>query len=208
MIAVIDYGMGNLRSVQKALESLGQEAVITDDPAVIEGATHVILPGVGAFGDAMARLMETGLDALVKRLASQGKPLLGICLGMQLLFKSSTEGGYHQGLGLIPSPIVRFPADMGLKVPHMGWNNLSPRAGSGLYQDTGDAPYVYFVHSYYAPEVSDEWTAATCTYGVTFTAAVRRGNVFGTQYHPEKSGAVGLRMLKNFIAYKGEGTAC
>lgn len=208
MIAIIDYGMGNLRSVQKALESLGQEAVITDDPAVLQSATHVILPGVGAFGDAMARLTETGLDRIVKDLAAQGKPLLGICLGMQLLFESSTEGGYHEGLGLIPSTIVRFPADMGLKVPHMGWNNLAPREGSVLYAGTGEAPYVYFVHSYYAAEISDEWTAATCTYGVTFTAAVRRGNVFGTQYHPEKSSAAGLQMLKNFIEYKGEDAVC
>lgn len=207
MIAIIDYGMGNLRSVQKALESLGQEAVITDDPAVLAQATHVILPGVGAFGDAMARLEETGLDQVVKQLAAQGKPLLGICLGMQLLFESSTEGGYHEGLGLIPSKIVRFPADMGLKVPHMGWNNLAPREGSVLYQGTGESPYVYFVHSYYAAEVSEEWTAATCTYGVTYTAAVQRGNVFGTQYHPEKSSAAGLQMLKNFIEYKGD-AAC
>lgn len=208
MIAIIDYGMGNLRSVQKALESLGQTAVITDDPATLESATHVILPGVGAFGDAMARLEETGLDRVIKRLAAQGKPLLGICLGMQLLFESSTEGGYHAGLGLIPSRIVRFPADMGLKVPHMGWNNLAPRAGSVLFNNTGDAPYVYFVHSYYAAEVSEAWTAATCTYGVTFTAAVQRGNVFGTQYHPEKSSAAGLQMLRNFIEYKEADAAC
>ena len=207
MIAIIDYGMGNLRSVQKALESLSQEAVITDDPAVLERATHVILPGVGAFGDAMARLEETGLDKVVKQLAANGKPLLGICLGMQLLFESSTEGGYHEGLGLIPSQIVRFPADMGLKVPHMGWNNLAPCEGSVLYEGTGESPYVYFVHSYYAAEVSDEWTAATCTYGVTYTAAVQRGNVFGTQYHPEKSSAAGLQMLRNFIEYKGD-AAC
>ena len=208
MIAIIDYGMGNLRSVQKALESLGQTAVITDDPATLESATHVILPGVGAFGDAMARLEETGLDRVIKRLAAQDKPLLGICLGMQLLFESSTEGGYHAGLGLIPSKIVRFPADMGLKVPHMGWNNLAPRAGSVLFKNAGDAPYVYFVHSYYAAEVSEAWTAATCTYGVTFTAAVQRGNVFGTQYHPEKSSAAGLQMLRNFIEYKEADAAC
>lgn len=208
MIAIIDYGMGNLRSVQKALESLSHEALITDDPARLREATHVILPGVGAFGDAMERLRATGLDRAVRELADAGKPLLGICLGMQLLFESSTEGGYHEGLGLIPSAIVRFPADMGLKVPHMGWNSLTPRAGCPLYAGVEKKPYVYFVHSYYAAEISDAWTAATCEYGVTFTAAVQRGNVFGTQYHPEKSSAAGLAMLKNFVAFKGEEFTC
>lgn len=208
MIAIIDYGMGNLRSVQKALESLSHEAIITDEPAQLFSATHVILPGVGAFGDAMARLEKTGLDKAVKEIAASGKPLLGICLGMQLLFRSSSEGGEHPGLGLIDSDIVRFPADMGLKVPHMGWNCLKPRPGCPLFEGVGEAPYVYFVHSYYAAQVDARWTAATCEYGAEFTAAVQCGNVFGTQYHPEKSGAAGLAMLKNFTALTGEGASC
>lgn len=207
MVAIIDYGMGNLRSVQKAVEHLGMTAVITGDVPTIDAASHVILPGVGAFGDAMARLQETGMDNVVKRLAAQGKPLLGICLGMQLFFASSTEHGEHEGLGLIPSAIVHFPADGGVKVPHMGWNNVRVKRDCPLFSGSAKEPYVYFVHSYYAPEISEEWTVATCEYGVTFTAAVQRGNVFGTQYHPEKSGDAGLAMLQGFLRYK-EGTVC
>lgn len=201
MIAIIDYGMGNLRSVQKAFEFLGFEAQITDDPAAIAAADHVVLPGVGAFCDAMAKLRETGLDRAVIDTAKSGKPLLGICLGMQMLFEHSQENGFYDGLGLLSGTITKFE-DRGLKIPHMGWNTLTTR-DCPLF-DKGDDPCVYFVHSYCAAEVSDDFTAATCDYGQTFTAAVCRGNVMATQFHPEKSGEAGLNMLRRFAEWKGE----
>ncbi len=235
MIAIIDYGMGNLRSVQKALEYLGHEAVITDSAEVIAAASHVILPGVGAFEDAMARIRQTGLDEALLDAAHAGKPVLGICLGMQMMFEYSEENGRFEGLGLFPGTITRFkeaaregvsptnesdclqspsvastgrsegakPSGDGrsLKVPHMGWNTLSTR-DCPLF-DAGEDPCVYFVHSYCMAEVSDEWTAATCTYGQTFTAAICRGNVMATQFHPEKSGEAGLKMLRRFAQWKG-----
>ena len=202
MIAIIDYGMGNLRSVQKALEFLGQQAVITDDAAAIARADRVILPGVGAFRDAMQRLRDTGLDRSVLETAAAGKPLLGICLGMQMMFEHSEENGFYDGLGLFPGTVTRFE-DRGLKIPHMGWNTIETRA-CPLF-DAGKQPCVYFVHSYCMAEVSDEWTAATCTYGQTFTAAVCRGNVMATQFHPEKSGSEGLAMLRRFAEYAPKG---
>ena len=204
MIAIIDYGMGNLRSVQKAFEFLGFEAVITDDPAVIAAADHVVLPGVGAFCDAMARLRETGLDRAVIATAESGKPLLGICLGMQMMFEHSRENGFYDGLGLLPGTITKFE-DRGLKIPHMGWNTLETR-DCPLF-DKGDDPCVYFVHSYCMAEISDDFTAATCDYGQVFTAAVCRGNVMATQFHPEKSGEAGLKMLRRFAEWKGD-AAC
>ena len=200
MIAIIDYGMGNLRSVQKGFEFLGFEAQITDDPAAIAAADHVVLPGVGAFCDAMAKLRETGLDRAVIDTAQSGKPLLGICLGMQMLFEHSQENGIYDGLGLLPGTITKFE-DRGLKIPHMGWNTLTTR-DCPLF-DKGDDPCVYFVHSYCMAEVSDDFTAATCDYGQTFTAAVCRGNVMATQFHPEKSGEAGLKMLRRFAEWKG-----
>lgn len=199
MIAIIDYGMGNLRSVQKAFEYLGEKAVITDDPAQITAASHVVLPGVGAFCDAMQRLRDTGLDRSVMEAAAAGKPLLGICLGMQMMFEHSEENGFYDGLGLFPGTITRFE-DVGLKIPHMGWNTLDTRA-CPLF-DADEHPCVYFVHSYCMADVDDSFTAATCTYGQTFTAAVCRGNVMATQFHPEKSGAAGLAMLRRFAAMK------
>ena len=201
MIAIIDYGMGNLRSVQKAFESLGFEARITDDAATILAADHVVLPGVGAFHDAMARLRETGLDSVVKAAAGRGTPLLGICLGMQLMFEHSEENGFWDGLGLFPGTVTRFPA-MGLKVPHMGWNQLETR--NCVLFDKGDDPCVYFVHSYCMADISDEWTAATCDYGMPFTAVISRGNVMATQFHPEKSGDAGLRMLRRFAEWEAK----
>lgn len=195
MIAIIDYGMGNLRSVQKAFEYLGFRADITDDARVIAAASHVVLPGVGAFADAMARLRATGLDQAVLNAAAAGKRVLGICLGMQMMFEHSEENGFFDGLGLFPGTITRLE-DHGLKVPHMGWNTLKTRA-CPLF-DEGEDPCVYFVHSYCMADVSDEWTAATCEYGQTFTAAICRGNVMATQFHPEKSGEAGLKMLRRF----------
>ena len=200
MIAIIDYGMGNLRSVQKAFEYLGYEAVITDCPEIISAASHVILPGVGAFEDAMNRIQETHLDNALYEAAGAGKPVLGICLGMQMMFEHSDENGRFDGLGLFPGTITRLE-DRGLKIPHMGWNTLKTR-DCPLF-DAGDDPCVYFVHSYCMADVSDEWTAATCTYGQTFTAAICRGNVMATQFHPEKSGEAGLRMLKRFAEWRG-----
>lgn len=204
MIAIIDYGMGNLRSVQKAFEYLGHQAVITDSAEVIKAASHVILPGVGAFEDAMKRIRETGLDCALIKAAEQGKPVLGICLGMQMMFEHSEENGHFDGLGLFPGTITRFE-EHGLKIPHMGWNTLHTR-NCPLF-DQGDDPCVYFVHSYCMADISDEWTAATCDYGQTFTAVICRENVMATQFHPEKSGEAGLRMLRRFAEWKG-GAAC
>ena len=197
MIAIIDYGMGNLRSVQKAFAFLGAEARITDDPSAIAEASHVVLPGVGAFRDAIARLREAGLDRSVLETAESGKPLLGICLGMQLMYEYSEENGRYEGLGLVPGGITRLRAP-GLKVPHMGWNTIRTRA-CPLFDAERDL-CVYFVHSYCAGEVRDGVTAAVCEYGAPFTAAACRGNVMATQFHPEKSGAVGLDMLRRFAA--------
>ena len=203
MIAIIDYGFGNLRSAQKAFEYLGYETVITEDAAVIRAADHVVLPGVGAFRDAIARLRETGLDKVVQEVAAAGTPLLGICLGMQLMFEHSEENGLWDGLGLFPGTVTRF-SEMGLKVPHMGWNTVKTHA-CPLF-DEGAEPCVYFVHSYCMADIAD-WSVGICEYGVPFTAAVCRGNVMATQFHPEKSGNAGLAMLKRFAEWKGE-AAC
>ena len=204
MIAIMDYGMGNLRSVQKAFEYLGEQAVITDDPAVVAGASHVVLPGVGAFEEAMERLRLSGLDRALLDAAQAGKPVLGICLGMQMMFEHSEENGHFDGLGLFPGTVTRLE-NHGLKFPHMGWNTLATR-DCPLF-DAGENPCVYFVHSYCMADISEEWTAATCEYGQVFTAAVCRENVMATQFHPEKSGTAGLRMLRRFAAWKGAG-AC
>ena len=205
MIGIVDYGMGNLRSVQKAFEYLGYEAVILDDPAQMDQADHLVLPGVGAFRDAMARLKEKGFDQAVKAYAASGKPLLGICLGMQLMFEKSYEDGEFEGLGLFPGAITRIEAQPGLKIPHMGWNTLQTRVCPLFAEE--ETPCVYFVHSYQAAEISEEWTAAVCDYGKPFSAAVCRGNVMATQFHPEKSGDAGLAMLRRFAEYQGV-TAC
>jgi len=197
MIAIIDYGMGNLRSVQKAVEILSGEAVITRDQAVIDAAERLILPGVGAFGDAMENLRKLDLIDPIRRYVETGRPFLGICLGMQLLFAESEEHGLRQGLGLIPGRVVRFDIPKNYKVPHMGWNRLTTQAHP-LWEGLGTEPYVYFVHSYHAPGKSD-YTIATAEYGYEFPAAVARDNVMGTQFHPEKSGDVGLTILGNFM---------
>lgn len=194
MIAIVDYGLGNLRSVQKAFNKVGYDAVITGDKTIIESATHIVLPGVGAFPDAINLLRTSELDKLVIGEANKGKPILGICLGMQLLFESSTESGIHEGLGLIKGKITRFNID--LKVPQVGWNSVKVVKPSRLL-DGVDGEYFYFVHSFCAAEINDE-TCGITDYCVEFTSAVESENVFGVQFHPEKSSESGLRILKNF----------
>lgn len=200
MIAIIDYGMGNLHSVGKAVERLGYEAVVTSDPQTILDADGAILPGVGAFGDAMDNLRHTGLDEVTKFYAGSGKPLLGICLGMQLLFSESEEHGRHEGLGLLPGRVVRFQGPF--KVPHMGWNKLGFNQPVPLF-DGLEAGHVYFVHSFHAlPEQPGDLLATTDYHGPV-TAIVGRGSLYGMQFHPEKSGALGMRLLGNFLALTG-----
>lgn len=197
MIAIIDYGMGNLHSVCKAVERLGYEAVVTAEAQTIMSAAGAILPGVGAFGDAMEGLEATGLKDVVLRYAASGRPLLGICLGMQLLFSRSEEHGLHEGLNLLPGEVVRFQG--AFKVPHMGWNRLSFQGMSPLLSGL-DEGYVYFVHSYHAlPERPSDLLAVTDYYRPV-TAIVGRGNVYGMQFHPEKSGDLGMQLLDNFLA--------
>lgn len=197
MIAIIDYGMGNLRSIQKALEHFGCHAEITQDPRIIAAAERVVLPGVGAFGAAMANLERLNLVEPVKNAALSGKPFLGICLGMQLLLSESEEMGLFKGLDLVPGRVIRFNINKNLKVPHMGWNALKVERPCKLMQGLEDGARVYFVHSYY-PVPSTEFVAATSDYGTRFCAVIAKDNIFATQFHPEKSGSVGLRMLANF----------
>ncbi|TBL69816.1 imidazole glycerol phosphate synthase subunit HisH [Paenibacillus thalictri] len=197
MIAIIDYGMGNLHSVSMAVERLGYEAVVTSDPQRIMSASGAILPGVGAFGDAMDNLNATGLTETVRDYAATGKPLLGICLGMQLLFAESEEHGAHQGLNLLPGRVVRFQGSY--KIPHMGWNKLEFKQSNPLFRELEEG-HVYFVHSFHAlPEVASDLLAVT-DYYQPVTAIVGRGNVYGMQFHPEKSGSVGMRLLGNFLS--------
>lgn len=202
MIAIIDYGVGNLFSLASSLKSLGLETAVTRDPAVIRAADRIILPGVGAFADAMAKLEATGLVPVLRQ-EVQRKPLLGICLGMQLLFEKSYEYGEHAGLGLIPGavrPLADDLKDPALKVPHIGWNRLDQvpgREDDPLFRYTRPGEYVYYVHSFYATGCAD-YTLATSEYSIPVTGAVRNGLVYGTQFHPEKSGDTGLRMLRAF----------
>ncbi len=202
MITIVDYGMGNLRSVQKAFESLGLQAQTSEDPDVVRKAAQVVVPGVGAFPDAMAHLRERGMDAAVQEVAKAGTPLLGVCLGMQLFFDHSEEYGDHEGLGLFPGRVLKFPDDLAwqgerLKVPHMGWNELRVRHPALRELD---GMHVYFVHSYYVAAANDAHVAATCEYGIEFCAMASRDNIVAAQFHPEKSGAVGLRLLELFAA--------
>ena len=196
-IVIIDYGLGNLRSIEKALEYIGADATISKEASVIDSADALILPGVGAFRDAMMHF-ET-LERVVKEAVSEGKPLLGICLGMQMLASQSEEGGFHTGLDLVPGRVVRFPQSE-LKVPHMGWNSLVVKQDIPLLKGIQNGSFVYFVHSYYV-STDEKYRAAVCDYGGEFSAVITNeaGNVLGTQFHPEKSGDIGLRMLRNFV---------
>ncbi|MBR4335276.1 MAG: imidazole glycerol phosphate synthase subunit HisH [Clostridia bacterium] len=200
MIAVIDYGVGNLFSLVSSLRSVGADAVVTGDPAVIRSADRLILPGVGAFGDAADKLASTGLDAVIRDEVSRGKELLGICLGMQLLFEKSSEYGTHRGLGLLSGEVVPLEGmiDPKLKIPHIGWNALRfERPDCSLFRGIKEGDFVYFVHSFHAVGCGDS-LAATAEYGIPVTAVVARNNVFGCQFHPEKSGKVGQAILSAF----------
>lgn len=195
MIAIIDYGMGNLRSVQKALEFVGQEAVVTDDIKEMEKADKLVLPGVGAFGDAIYTIREKGIDKVIYDGVSKDKPFLGICLGMQMVFDKSYEYGEYEGLGLIAGEIKLLPDNV--KKPHIGWNNLNIKMKAPLFENVGESPYVYFVHSYYL-ETDAPVVSATTDYGKEIQVAVQKDNIFALQFHPEKSGDVGLEILKSF----------
>lgn len=202
-VAIVDYGMGNLHSVSKAIERLGYECLVTGDAEQILAADSVILPGVGAFGDAMEHLRSNGLDAVVKKVADGTQPMLGICLGMQLLFSSGEEYGTHEGLGIVPGSVIRFEPREGYKVPHMGWNRLSFLKQDSPLLEGLEEGHVYFVHSYHALVERESDLLAVTDYGYPVTAIVGRGNVFGMQFHPEKSGELGMQLLGNFLKLKG-----
>lgn len=203
MIALIDYGMGNLGSVAKALARVGCEPRITDDPAVVMRADGVVLPGVGAFDDCISNLTARDLDVAVKDVVAEGKPFLGICLGLQMLFESSEEGGKFPGLGILPGKVVRFTHS--LKIPQIGWNQIRIRKPAPMLEGVQDGSWVYFVHSYYVVPEDPSIVACTTDYGYEFVSAVWKDNVFASQFHPEKSQAVGLRILQNFAAFAAKG---
>lgn len=203
MIAIIDYDAGNLRSVEKALLSLGEEVLVTRDRTELLAADKVILPGVGNFGDAMEKLKAYDLVGVIHELAERGKPFLGICLGLQLLFERSDEAPGVEGLGILKGEILRIPDKEGLKVPHIGWNSLHLQNEGRLFRDLPEGAYVYFVHSYYLKAENPQIVKATTEYGVTIDASVEQGNVFACQFHPEKSSRVGLRILENFAKLEG-----
>lgn len=205
MISIIDYGAGNLQSVEKALRYLGCPCQITADPQKLMESHGAILPGVGSFGDAMEQLRARGLEQPIRELAMSGRPFLGICLGLQILFDESEESPGVQGLGLLKGKIIRLPKESGLKIPHIGWNSLEIQRQGGLFQGLPQEPYVYFVHSYYL-QAEEDVVTATADYGATIHAAVQKGNVMACQFHPEKSGKTGLAILENFVTMvkKGE----
>jgi len=198
MIAIIDYGVGNLGSVEKAFQYIGYKAEVTSDKNTVLGADAIVLPGVGAYADAMRNLEKVGMIDVVKRAVAEDRPFLGICLGLQLLFDHSEEGDV-KGLGLFKGKVKQFPLDMNLKVPHMGWNSLKTDKDCRLFYGLDETPYVYFVHSYYLDAEDNDIVAARTEYGIEFHSAVNRGNVFATQFHPEKSGETGLKILRNFV---------
>lgn len=196
MVGIIDYGVGNLFSLKSSFEAIGQEVFVSGDAAQLSKADRLILPGVGAFGDAAEKLRQSGLDTFVRQAAAKGTPLMGICLGMQLLFEESLEYGSHKGLGLLKGRVVPMQPE-GLKIPHIGWNSLRKTVDSPLLGGVKEGDFVYFVHSFHAQGCEDSLVAVT-EYGMTVTAAVQKGNVMGCQFHPEKSGQVGLAILKAF----------
>jgi glutamine amidotransferase len=202
-VGIIDYGMGNLRSVEKGFQKVGVEAEICSNPEILGSYDALVLPGVGAFGDAMKNLKARGLASVLFDYIDSGRQLLGICLGMQLLFESSEEHGSHDGLGVIPGRVVRLPD--GVKVPHMGWNVLNAKSDIPLFQGLNPGSRFYFVHSYYCEPSEDEWTIGTTPYGLEFTCAAGKGNVLGLQFHPEKSSLLGLEILRNFGRMVAEG---
>ena len=202
MVGIIDYGVGNLFSLQSSFTAIGEDVMVSSDPDVLRKADHILLPGVGAFEDAVRKLRQSGLDEMVYEAVREGKPLMGICLGMQMLFEKSFEYGEHQGLGLLKGQVIPMagllPAD--LKIPHMGWNGLNITKPDGkLFRNTKEGAYVYFVHSYFASGCDDSLAART-EYGAWLTAAVEKDNIFGCQFHPEKSGEAGLDILRAFCA--------
>ena len=203
MVSIIDYGAGNLMSVKKALDFIGAESEITADKDKIKNASHVILPGVGSFGDAMASMAERGLVDTVREAALSGKPFLGICLGLQLLFAESDESPAVPGLGVLDGKISLIPKNDGLKVPHMGWNSVEIKQNLGIFKGIPNGSYFYFVHSFYLNGANADDVAGTTQYGTEIQCAVEKGNLCATQFHPEKSGEIGLMLLKNFLA-KGE----
>lgn len=203
MIAIIDYDAGNLKSVEKALAYLGEESIVTRDFKEITTADSVILPGVGAFGDAMEQIKRYDLDGVIREVCVQGTPFLGICLGLQLLFDGSEESGGVEGLGILKGSIAKIPDTDGIKIPHIGWNSLVLKNHGRLYAGIAQDSYVYFVHSYYLKAQDERIVKASTEYGTTIHASVEENNVFACQFHPEKSSAVGLKILKNFAALEG-----
>ena len=199
MIAIIDYDAGNIKSVEKALNKLGQKTIITRDAETILNADKVILPGVGAFGDAMGNLRKYHLDQVIYQVVEKGTPFLGICLGLQLLFEKSDESKGVKGLGILEGEVCKIPESEGLKIPHMGWNSLHLQNEGRLYKDIEENSYVYFVHSYYLKAKDNNIVKATTEYSTEIHASVEKGNVFACQFHPEKSSDVGLKILKNFV---------
>ncbi len=197
-LVIVDYGMGNLRSVEKALEKVGMRPVISSAVEDVSSADALVVPGVGAFGDAMKELLRLGLVEPLHRRAKEDVPILGICLGLQIFFSESEEAPGIPGLGLIAGVVKRFPSGRGLKIPHMGWNSLAMKNSPRLLAGVPSGSHVYFVHSYYVAPANEEVIAATCDYGEPFCAAIERGNLFGVQFHPEKSQSVGLQILSNF----------
>lgn len=205
MIAVIDYGAGNLQSVEKAFRFLGCDAEVTTDAKALQSASAAVLPGVGAFGDAMHSMEKSGLVQPLLDFIASGRPFLGICLGLQLLFEGSEEAPGVRGLGVLKGKILRIPKLSGLKIPHVGWNSLDIKINGGIFSGLEEHPYVYFVHSYYLNAADRGIVSSTASYGVTIDASVQRGNMFAVQFHPEKSGRTGLHMLRNFaeLAQRG-----
>ncbi|MBL8037346.1 imidazole glycerol phosphate synthase subunit HisH [Nitrospira sp. CMX1] len=202
MIAVIDYGMGNLRSVSKAFEAVGQQAIVTRDAAAIRNASHIVLPGVGAFGDCMANLKQYQLVEPIKGAIRAGKPFLGICLGFQLLFTESEEFGRHEGLDVFPGKVRAFSKEQALKVPHMGWNQVNIQKPCPVFEGIADGSNWYFVHSFFVEPTDRQITATTTSYGLPFTSSIWKDNVVACQFHPEKSQAVGLQLIRNFGRWK------